>query len=108
MNTLQEKIEIIQAMDKGLTIQYSETDGETDDWEDMLTGELDFGMYEYRVKPNKNPDTTFQIGDKLVHIADEGKLEPEIVTVKGFTKKKKWRLPIRGRCYPYSCRSCRC
>ena len=86
MNNLQEKIEIIRAMDKGLTIQYSETDGEEDDWEDMLTGELDFGMYEYRVKPNKNPDTTFQIGDKLVHIADEGKLEPEIVTVKGFTK----------------------
>ena len=38
MNTLQEKIEILKAMDKGLTIQYSETDGETDDWEDLLKG----------------------------------------------------------------------
>lgn len=33
MNTLQEKIEILKAMDKGLTIQYSETDGETDEWD---------------------------------------------------------------------------
>lgn len=33
MNTLKEKIEILKAMDKGLTIQYSETNGETDDWE---------------------------------------------------------------------------
>lgn len=55
MNTLKEKIEILKAMDKGLTIQYSETDGETDDWEDLLTGELDFGIYEYRVKPNSEP-----------------------------------------------------
>lgn len=31
MNTLKEKIEILKAMDKGLTIQYSETDGEEDD-----------------------------------------------------------------------------
>nr|DAX64762.1 MAG TPA: hypothetical protein [Caudoviricetes sp.] len=85
MNTLQERIEIVQAMEKGLTIQYSETDGEEGDWEDLLTGELDFGMYEYRVKPNENPDANFQIGDKLVRGFDEGKLEPEIVTVKGFT-----------------------
>ena len=47
MNTLKEKIEILKAMNKGLTIQYSETDRETDDWEDLLTGELDFSMYEY-------------------------------------------------------------
>lgn len=37
MNNLQEKIEIIRAMEKGLTIQYSETDGEEDDWEDLKT-----------------------------------------------------------------------
>lgn len=89
MNTLQEKIEILKAMDKGLTIQYSETDGETDNWEDLLTGELDFGMYEYRVKPNSkpksNPDARFKIGDKLVRIADEGILNPPIVTVRGFS-----------------------
>ena len=86
MNTLQEKIAVLKAMEEGSTIQYSETDGEEDDWEDLLTGELDFGMYEYRVKPNENPDAIFQIGDKLVKGLDEGKLEPEIVTVKGFTK----------------------
>ena len=89
MNTLKEKIEILKAMDKGLTIQYSETDGETDDWEDLLTGELDFGMYEYRVKPNSKPksnsDARFKIGDKLVRIADEGILNPPIVTVRGFS-----------------------
>lgn len=85
MNNLQEKIEIIRAMDTGLTIQYSETDGEEDDWEDLLTGELDFGMYEYRVKPLTNPDAVFQIGDKLVRGFDEGEFNPEIVTVKGFT-----------------------
>lgn len=77
MNTLQEKIEILKAMDKGLTIQYSETDGETDDWEDLETGELDFGMYEYRVKPKSkpksNPDARFKIGDVLVRRSDEGK-----------------------------------
>ena len=88
MNNLQEKIEIIRAMDKGLTIQYSETDGEEDDWEDLLTGELDFDMYEYRVKPNSKPrtnsDARFSIGDQLVNIADEGKLNPLIVTVRGF------------------------
>lgn len=84
MNTLQEKIEITQAMEKGLTIQYSETDGEEDDWEDLLTGELDFGMYEYRVKPKINPDATFQIGDRIVNKADEGKLNPQVLTVKGF------------------------
>lgn len=31
MNNLQEKIKILQAMEKGLTIQYSETDGEEDE-----------------------------------------------------------------------------
>lgn len=93
MNTLQEKIEILKAMDKGLTIQYSETDGETDDWEDLLTGELDFGMYKYRVKPNSkpnskpksNPDAVFKIGDKIVNVANEGEFNPPIVTVKGFS-----------------------
>ena len=85
MNNLQEKIDILRAMEKGLTIQYSETDGEEDDWEDLLTGELDFGMYEYRVKPLTNPDAVFQIGDKLVRGFDEGEFNPEIVTVKGFT-----------------------
>lgn len=89
MNTLKEKIEILKAMDKGLTIQYSETDGETDDWEDLLTGELDFGMYEYRVKPNNkpknNPDARFKIGDKIVNVANEGEFNPPIVTVKGFS-----------------------
>nr|DAO88416.1 MAG TPA: hypothetical protein [Caudoviricetes sp.] len=86
MNNLQEKIEIIRAMDKGLTIQYSETDGEEDDWEDLKVSELDFALYTYRVKPLTNPDATFQAGDKLVRGLDEGKLEPEIITVKGFTK----------------------
>lgn len=89
MNTLKEKIEILKAMEKGLTIQYSETDGETDDWEDLLTGELDFGMYEYRVKPNSkpksNPDARFKIGDKIVNVANEGEFNPPIVTVKGFS-----------------------
>lgn len=89
MNTLKEKIEILKAMDKGLTIQYSETDGETDDWEDLLTGELDFGMYEYRVKPNSkpknNPNARFKIGDKIVNVANEGEFNPPIVTVKGFS-----------------------
>lgn len=84
MNILQEKIEILKAMDKGLTIQYSETDGETDDWEDLLTGELDFGMYEYRVKPKNNPDAMFKIGDKVVNVANEGEFNPPIFTVKGF------------------------
>lgn len=85
MNNLQEKIEIIRAMDKGSVIQYSETDGEEDDWEDLLTSELDFDLYTYRIKPNENPDALFQVGDKLVRGLDEGKLEPEIVTVKDFT-----------------------
>jgi len=89
MNTLKEKIEILKAMDKGLTIQYSETDGETDDWEDLLTGELDFSMYEYRVKPNSkpknNPDARFKIGDKVVNGANEGEFNPPIVTVKDFS-----------------------
>ena len=88
MNTLQEKIEILKAMNKGLPIQYSETDGETDGWEDLLTGELDFGMYEYRVKPKSkpksNPDAVFKIGDKIVNVANEGEFNPPIFTVKGF------------------------
>lgn len=84
--TLKEKIAILEAMEKGLTIQYSETDGETDDWEDLLTSELDFSMYEYRVKPEGNPDARFGIGDQVVHIAAEGTLNPQIFTVKGFTK----------------------
>jgi len=41
MNTLKEKIKILEAMEKGSTIQYSETDGETDEWEDLKTSELD-------------------------------------------------------------------
>lgn len=89
MNNLQEKIEIIRAMEKGLTIQYSETDGEEDDWEDLKTTELDFDLYTYRVKPNSksksNPDARFKVGDKLVRIADEGILNPPIVTVRGFS-----------------------
>ena len=50
MNTLQEKIEILKAMEKGLTIQYSETDGETDDWEDLLTGENTIWYFEFKLK----------------------------------------------------------
>lgn len=88
MNTLKEKIEILKAMDKGLTIQYSETDGETDDWEDLKTSELDFDLYTYRVKPNSkpknNPDAVFKIGDKIVNVANEGEFNPPIFTVKGF------------------------
>ena len=102
MNTLKEKIEILKAMDKGLTIQYSETDGETDDWEELLTGELDFDMYEYRVKPNSkpksNPDARFKIGDKLVRIADEGKLNPLIVTIRDFASNGDYRWEeIKGQ-----------
>lgn len=96
MNTLQEKIAILKAMEKGLTIQYSETDGETDDWEDLLTGELDFGMYKYRVKlknkPKSNPDARFKIGDKLVRIADKGIFNPPIVTVRGFSTTGEYQL----------------
>lgn len=89
MNNLQEKIKILQAMEKGLTIQYSETDDEEDVWEDLKTTELDFDLYTYRVKPNSkpksNPDARFKVGDKLVRIADEGILNPPIVTVRGFS-----------------------
>ena len=84
MNTLQEKIEIVQAMEKGLTIQYSETDGEEGDWEDLLTSELDFSLYTYRVKSTVNPNASFQIGDKVVNKADEGQFNPQILTVRGF------------------------
>lgn len=65
MNTLKEKIAILEAMEKGLAIQYSETDGETDDWEDLKTSELDFALYTYRVNPNENFKNTFRLGDGL-------------------------------------------
>lgn len=80
MNTLKEKIKILEAMDRGETIQYSETDGETDEWEDLKTSELDFDLYTYRVKPNSkprtNPDARFKVGDVLVLITAEGELCP--------------------------------
>lgn len=89
MNTIKEKIAVLKAMEKNIPIQYSETDGETDDWEDLKTTELDFDLYTYRVKPNSesksNPDARFKAGDKLVRIADEGILNPPIVTVRGFS-----------------------
>ena len=89
MNNLQEKIAVLKAMEKNIPIQYSETDGETDDWEDLKTTELDFDLYTYRVKPNSepksNPDAKFKAGDKLVRIADEGIFNPPIVTVRGFS-----------------------
>lgn len=82
MNTMKEKITILEAMEKHIPIQYSETDGETDDWEDLKTSELDFDLYTYRVKPNSkpksNPDARFKIGDKLVRIADEGIFNPQV------------------------------
>lgn len=53
MNTLQEKIAVLEAMEKNIPIQYSETDGETDEWFDLKTSELDFDLYTYRVKPNR-------------------------------------------------------
>lgn len=88
MNTLKEKIKILEAMDRGETIQYSETDGETNEWDDLKTSELDFNLYTYRVKPSRkpknNPDAMFKIGDKIVNVADEGKLNPPIFTVSGF------------------------
>ena len=84
MNNLQKKIEILQAMDKGLTIQYSETDGEKDDWKDLKTIELDFSLYTYRVKPRHNFNARFKVGDKIVNLADEGKVNPPIFTVKDF------------------------
>lgn len=52
-------------MDRGETIQYSETDGETDEWEDLKTSELDFALYTYRVNPNENFKNTFRLGDGL-------------------------------------------
>lgn len=84
MNTLQEKIKILEAMEKNIPIQYSETDGETDEWEDLKTSELDFDLYTYRVKPNDNSNARFKVGDRIVNIADEGKHNPHIFTVKGF------------------------
>ena len=64
MNTLQEKIAVLKAMEEGSTIQYSETDGEENDWEDLKTSELDFSYYTYRIKPNET--TKFKVGDNLV------------------------------------------
>ena len=83
--TLKEKIAILEAMDKDLPIQYSETDGEENDWEDLKIYELNFNLYTYRVKPKSNSKAKFKTGYKLVNIADEGKLNPPIVTVKGFS-----------------------
>ena len=100
MNTLKEKIAILEAMEKGLTIQYSDTDGETDEWWDLETSELDFAMYTYRVKPNSNPDARFKIGDKVVHIADEGKLRPFVSTIKGFTSNGEYLLGEVGNRSP--------
>ena len=102
MNNLQEKIKIIRAIEKRLTIQYSETDGEEDDWEDLKTTELDFDLYTYRVKPNSkpksNPDARFKVGDKLVRIADEGKLNPLIVTIRDFASNGDYRWEeIKGQ-----------
>lgn len=85
MNTLKEKIAILEAMEKNIPIQYSETDGETDEWFDLKTSELDFDLYTYRVKPISNPDARFKAGDRLVRIADEGIFNPPIVTVRGFS-----------------------
>lgn len=47
MNTIKEKIAVLKAMEKNIPIQYSETDGETDDWEDLKTTELDFDLSYY-------------------------------------------------------------
>ena len=69
MNTLKEKIEILEAMERGEVIQFSETDGEVEeDWEDLKTSELDFELYTYRVKPNSR----LEVGNKIVLISDEG------------------------------------
>lgn len=72
--TLKEKIAILEAMEKGSTIQYSEADGETDretdEWRDLTTTELDFDVYTYRVKHEGNPDAKFKVGDKLVYKSD--------------------------------------
>jgi hypothetical protein len=68
--TLKEKIAILEAMEKGSTIQYSEADEETDEWRDLTTTELDFDVYTYRVKPEGNPVTKFNVGDKLVYKSD--------------------------------------
>ena len=63
---IKRKIAVLEAMEKGKTIQYSETDGEENDWEDLKTSELDFSDYTYRVKPDKT--TKFNKGDTLVFI----------------------------------------
>nr|DAU39328.1 MAG TPA: hypothetical protein [Caudoviricetes sp.] len=86
---MKEKVAILEAMEQGMDIQYSTTDGETDEWEDLKTTELDFSLYTYRVKsddkPKSNPDAKFKAGDKLVNIADEGTFDPSIVTVSDFS-----------------------
>lgn len=79
MNTLKEKITILEAMEKGLAIQYSETDGETDDWEDLKTSELDFELYTYRVKSQVK--RKFRTGDVLVNKAEENKPNPPLFLV---------------------------
>lgn len=79
MNTLQEKIAVLKAMEEGSTIQYSETDGEENDWEDLKTSELDFSYYTYRIKPNET--TKFKVGDNLVFKMDENKVGPVIYKV---------------------------
>lgn len=83
---MKEKIAVLKAIDKGLPIQYSETDGETDEWEDLKTTELDFDLYTYRVKPNSkpktNPDARFKIGDVLVRKTAENMLNPTRFLVK--------------------------
>lgn len=84
MNNLQEKIDILRAMEKGSVIQYSETDGEEDDWEELKTSELDFTLYTYRIKPSNYSNARFKVGDKIVNVADEGKFNPHILTVSGF------------------------
>ena len=84
MNTLKEKVAVLEAIDKGLSIQYSETDGETDDWEDLKTTELDFTLYTYRIKPSNHFSARFKVGDRVVNISDEGKFNPNIFKVKGF------------------------
>lgn len=77
MNTLKEKTAILEAMEKGLAIQYSKTDGETDDWEDLKTSELDFALYTYRVNPNENFKNTFRLGDVVVYKSEVGYPVPD-------------------------------
>lgn len=72
MNTLKEKIEILEAMERGEVIQFSETDGEVEeDWEDLKTSELDFDFYTYRLKPNSR----LEVGDKPALMTTNEKIE---------------------------------